>query len=103
VVNLVDQKMAAALAQVSASALISAKISSVPVGLAGEATSRPAVSGVQCWRSSSGVGWKLVSGPTGMPMRSTFVNPHDVAVARVAGVGQQPFAARGRPGRQRPD
>ena len=50
--------------QAVASAAISGRVNRVPVGLAGEATSRPAVRSFHAARTWAGVGWKLLSGPT---------------------------------------
>jgi N-acetylglucosamine kinase-like BadF-type ATPase len=80
------------LATDAASASISARVSSVPVGLAGEATSRPAV-----LRSSGGEagGRRLeIAVRADRQDRAALKGTQDVAVAGIAGIGQQPFVAR---------
>ena len=52
----------------------------VPVGLAGEATTRPRIGAVRwSWSTCSTVGWNLVSGPVGI---STTSQPRAASTLR---------------------
>jgi hypothetical protein len=92
VVNLVHQKCPCFSRQTAASASISARVSSVPVGLAGEATSRPAV--FVPVLAQHGRRRLEIAVRADRHADRAAIGTQDVAVAGIAGVGQQPFVAR---------